>query len=264
MRLGLITKPTAEGFAFARANEMEFIEICCNSAADADAVIQSTEQILDRSQCTGVAVSSVGRWNHDLQKGGKIDQDAAAQYLTLMDSAVKLGARSFVCGVNYDESISLFKNYVNALDFLAMLTEHAKGKDIRVAIQNCSWNNFIVTPKQWEVVLGENPDLYLKFDPSHAYNRHDDYLAELSDYGERVAHFHVKGTTHAGKRSVDDPPAGMDDIAWGSVFSVLYARGYNDDLSIEPHSATWRGALGEAGVRFTRDFIRGFMPGDAK
>ena len=69
----------------------------------------------------------------------------------------------------------------------------------------------------------------------------------------------IKGTVHAGKRAVDDPPAGMDDIQWTSLFAILYARGYNGDLSIEPHSKTWRGELGSAGVTFTRDFIKRFM-----
>ena len=86
------------------------------------------------------------------------------------------------------------------------------------------------------------------------------YLTELSDWGERVSHIHIKGTTHAGgKRWVDDPPAGMDDIKWGSVFSILYARGYNGGLSIEPHSGTWHGELCTKGIRFTHDFISKFV-----
>ena len=108
-------------------------------------------------------------------------------------------------------------------------------------------------------MLGELPELCIKFDASHAYNRNENYLEQLSDWGERVAHVHVKGTVHAGKNAVDDPPAGMDDIQWSSLFAILYARGYNGDLSIEPHSKTWQGELGNAGVLFTRDFIRKFM-----
>ena len=130
---------------------------------------------------------------------------------------------------------------------------------IIIAIQNCHWNNFIDSPEQWKVILGENPDLWLKYDASHAYNRNADYLAEMSDYGEKIAHFHVKGTTHAGSRAVSDPPAGMDDLHWGSIFSILYARGYDGDLSIEPHSKTWQGELGAAGVEFTRQFISKFV-----
>ena len=180
------------------------------------------------------------------------------KYFALLDTAIGLGAKTFVCGVNKDESISLYKNYVNAIDFLGSLIERADGK-IKIAVQNCHWNNFILSPKEWEVVLGELPELWLKYDPSHAYKRGDDYLAELSDWGERIAHFHIKGVVRAGSRAVDDPPAGMDDINWGAVFAILYARGYNGDLSIEPHSKTWSGELGDAGVVYTRNFIEKFI-----
>ena len=108
-------------------------------------------------------------------------------------------------------------------------------------------------------VISELPELCIKYDPSHAYNRGDNYLDEISDWAHRFAHVHIKGTTIAGKNPVDDPPAGMDDLRWGSIFSILYARGYDGDLSIEPHSATWRGELGDAGVAFTRDYIRQFI-----
>ena len=99
----------------------------------------------------------------------------------------------------------------------------------------------------------------IKFDAANAYDRGEDYLGQLSDYGDRVAHIHIKGATHAGKHRVDDPPAGMDDLNWPSLFAILYARKYDGDLSIEPHSGAWLGERSDAGVRFTRDFIRKFM-----
>lgn len=259
MRLGRIQNNyTAEGFDLVKSTGLDFIEICCNSAEDADRLIAARESVRAEIARTGVDVSCVGRWCHSLQEGGKINGEKKKNYLALLDTAVALGARTFVCGCNYDESISLYRNYENAIGFFSELIERADGR-LRVAVQNCDWNNFIVSPKHWEVVLGELPALSLKFDASHAYNRGEDYLTQLSDWGERVAHVHVKGTTHAGKRNVADPPAGMDDIRWRSLFSVLYARGYTGDLSIEPHSGVWMGELGAAGVAFTRDFIRQFI-----
>ncbi len=259
MRLGRIQNDTsAKGFDLVKNSGLDFIEICCNYEKEMDRVIAEKDQIRAQIERTGIPVSSIGRWNHDVQANGVIDQAKAKRYADLMDTAIELGAKTFVCGCNYDQSVSLFRNYANAIDFLRGLLEHADGR-INVAVANCSWSNFIVSPAQWEVVLGELPDLMLKFDASHSYNRRSDYLAELSDWGKRVAHIHIKGTVHAGTKGVDDPPAGMDDIAWSSLFAILYSRGYDGDLSIEPHSAAWNGARGEAGVAFTRDFIRKFM-----
>lgn len=259
MRLGRIqNKYTEEGFALVKAQGLDFIEICCNNQADAEKLIAAEESVRKLIDETGIDVSCVGRWNHDVQKDGKIIEEKKANYIALLETAVRLGAKTFVCGCNYDDSVSLFQNYCNAIEFFKALVAAADGR-IKVAIQNCNWNNFIVSPEHWKIVLGEIPELMIKFDASHAYNRGEDYLEQLSDWAERVAHFHVKGTVHAGSRKVDDPPAGMDDLKWRSMFAVLYSRKYTGDLSIEPHSATWQGDLGNAGVEFTRDFIRGFM-----
>lgn len=261
MRLGRICfDHSAEGYKKVKAAGLDFVEICCNYDHDVKGIIEIRDTIKDAINQSGVDVSCLGKWNHELLKDGKINYEQLDSYKALLDTAVFLGAKTFVCGCNYDDSISLYRNYTNAIEALGALTEHAKGKNIKVAVQNCDWNNFIVRPEQWNIVLGENPDLWIKFDPSHAYNRHDNYLDELADWCHRIAHIHIKGTTHAGtKREIDDPPAGMDDLNWRSVFAVLYSRGYDGDLSLEPHSTTWRGELGEAGVAFSRDYIRKYM-----
>lgn len=260
MRLGRIQNDyTEKGFSLVRDQKLAFVEICRNSEEEALDLIAKKDAVKAAAEATGIPVSCVGRWNHDVNVNGKIDSDKVKSYFDLLDAAIELGAKTFVCGFNYDSSVSLFKNYSNAVEFFGMITERAKGSDIKVAIQNCDWNNFIVSPEQWKIVLGENPDLYIKFDPSHAYNRGENYLAQLSDWGERIAHMHVKGAVHAGRKYVDDPPAGMDDLNWGSVFAILYARGYAGDLSLEPHSETWHGELGAAGIEFTRKYISRFM-----
>lgn len=235
------------------------MEICCNSQPEAEACVAATKDIKANIARSGIDVSSIGRWCHDVVVDGKIEKTHLDSYFKLLDTAMEVGAKTFVCGCNYDKEISLYRNYQNAIEIFGKLIDHAKGAKIKVAVENCDWNNFVHSPRNWEIVLGELPDLWIKFDASHAYNRGDNYLEQLSDWGERVAHVHVKGTVHAGKRRVDDPPAGMDDIQWSSLFAILYARGYDGDLSIEPHSATWHGELGNAGVQFTADFIRKFL-----
>ena len=259
MRIGRIeNNRSAEAFDDMVAQGLEFVEYCCNNEAESIAFCAAKDEIKVQMSRTGIAVSSVGRWSHDVQAGGVILQEKKEKYIELLDTAIELGAKTFVCGVNYDKSISLFKNYENAIAFLRELIEHANGR-IKIAVQNCHCENFIISPKQWEVVLGELPELCIKYDASHAYNRGDDYLTELSDWGERIAHVHIKGTVRAGSHRVDDPPAGMDDLAWGSIFAILYARGYNGDLSIEPHSRTWQGELGKFGIEYTKKFIEPFI-----
>ena len=140
MRLGRIQNNfSAEGFDLVKSSGLEFLEFCCNNEGEADRLIAAKESIKAESLRTGLPISCVGRWNHSVQENGKINVEKAAQYLTLLDTAIELGAKTFVCGCNYDNSISLYRNYTNALEFLGMLTERAKDKGIKVALQNCNW-----------------------------------------------------------------------------------------------------------------------------
>ena len=260
MRIGRIIFDRTEAglLAFKQAG-LSFAEICLNFVEDDECILKEAGKLRAAIDKSGLPVSCIGRWNHAVQKGGLLVADEVNRYLSLVDVAATLGARTFVVGCNYDSEATLYRNYSNAIEFFGALCKKAKSYGIRVAVQNCDWNNFVFSPREWEVILGELPDLCIKYDPSHAYGRGADYLAELSDWGDRVAHIHVKGCVKAGGRPIDDPPAGMDDLNWGAIFAILYARGYDGDLSIEPHSKTWKGAMAEAGVAFTKKYIEKFI-----
>lgn len=260
MRIGRIQNDYSDnGFAIAKAQEMEFIEICCNYDHEAEALVKAKADVIARVTGTGVDVSSIGRWNHTVNVGGKIDQKQADGYYALLDAAMEIGAKTFVCGCNYDKEASVYKNYTCAIDFLRSLTERASGSNTKIAVQNCDWNNFIVSPRDWDMVMGEVPEVYIKYDPSHAYSRGADYLSEMANYGKKIAHFHLKGKVLVKANGFSDPPAGMDELKWGAIFAALYSTGYDGDLSIEPHSVIWHGSLENAGVLFTRDFARKFI-----
>ena len=260
MRIGRIIFDRTEAGLLAFKNAgLSFAEICLNFTEDDERILKEVDDLRAAIDKSGLPVSCLGRWNHAVQKDGALIGSEVERYLSLVDVAGAIGAKTFVVGCNYDATASLYKNYTNAIELFGTLCEKARKYDIRVAVQNCNWNNFVVSPREWEVILGELPDLCIKYDPSHAYGRGGDYLAELSNWGDRVAHVHVKGCVKAGGRPIDDPPAGMDDLNWGAIFAILYARGYNGDLSIEPHSKTWKGELAEAGVAFTKNYIEKFI-----
>jgi len=260
MKLGIINNQyAAADFDRIKVKGLEFIEICCNHDPDCERFIAQTDALMDNIARTGLPVRSVGRWNSKPLAGGAISEDVRGLMYRFLDAAVKVGAKICVCGVNYDGSVSLYRNYTLAIKYLRDLYNRAHDCGITLAVCNCDWNNFIVTPKQWEVVLGEIDGLTIKYDPSHCYYRGGDYLAEMNGWLGRVSHFHIKGTLNVDGRRTDDPPAGMDAIRWPEVFALLYKHGYAGGLSIEPHSNTWRGELGEFGVDFTVKYVRQFL-----
>ena len=167
MRLGRIQNDfSAAGFDLVKAQGLEFIEICCNYDEHVHRLIDAKESIKKEIARTGIDVSSVGRWNNNIQENGVIVPERLSLYLELMETAIELGAKVFVVGCNRDKSISLYRNYENAVSFFRTLIERADGR-IKVAVEHCDWNNFITSPKQWEIVLDELPELSSNTTPRH-------------------------------------------------------------------------------------------------
>ena len=261
MKLGIIRGHDAPAFDYVKGKGLDFIETCCNNDGEARLFTDQTADIKANIARTGIEIASVGRWAAKPNKGATFDEAQMEIQYALFDAAVEVGSPVFVCGCNYDGSVSLYKNYGFAIEYFGRLLDRAKDKNIKVAVYNCSWENFICSPREWEVVLAELPQLGIKYDCSHSVNAGRDYLTELSDWGDRIYHFHVKGTVITRGRYVDDPPAGIDGFNWGEIFAILYARGYDSGLSIEPHSATWQGGseLGKKGIDYTIKYIRQYI-----
>ena len=260
MKLGMIHGFGASSFDYVKAKNLSFIEICRNYDKDAEEFIGAVEDVKRQIDRTGVQIASVGRWNSQPNIGGRMNADAYALNLRLLDAAHEVGSPVFVCGCAYDGSVSLYKNYCLAVDYFGQLVEEAKKYDgMKVAVYNCDWGNFVCTDEQWKIVLGEIPELMLKYDCSHSFSRNQDYIAELNTWMSRVAHMHIKGVAKVNADSVDNPPAGMDSIDWPTVFSLIYRYGYDAGLSIEPHSSIWQGALGEAGIDYTIRYMKPYI-----
>ena len=259
MKLGIIRGYNEDAFRYTKEHGLDFIEVCTNFDNETRAFIDAKDETKKLIEKYELPILSVGRWNSEPIKEGKINREVVASLKEQIAAAAQLGSPVFNLGVNRDESVSLYKNYVLAVEYLSEMLEWAGEKNITLALYNCSWNNFLYEDKTWEVVLPELPELMIKYDCSHAYYRGTDYVSELYKWSDRVAHMHIKGTMALNGNYVDDPPAGIDSIEWSRVFAVLYKAGYDRTLSIEPHSGVWQGELGELGINFTIDFIKKFI-----
>ncbi|MBQ0109537.1 MAG: sugar phosphate isomerase/epimerase, partial [Clostridiales bacterium] len=96
----------------------------------------------------------------------------------------------------------------------------------------------------------------IKYDPSHCINRGGDYIKEITDYGDKVYHIHLKGTINVGGVRIDDPPAGLESVNWGRLLSVLQKKGKHGMKSNEPQYATRQGELGEKGIEYTINYFK--------
>lgn len=268
MELGIIAAPNEEGFKYAANKGLDFVEFCINASKDptntdrsnVTAFCSDLDQIRKWSEKYKVGVGSVGRWCAvRIKNDGSIDEDEMKATLMLMDAAAALGSKVFVCGCNEVKELSYYTNCTMAIKIFERMMEHAESKNIRLAIYNCRNNNFVCNPEAWKIIHGHLPALGIKYDPSHSIYGGGDYLTEMTAWGDRFFHVHIKGSLRINGQRFDDPPAGFDETNWNTFMAVLHVKGYNAGLSIEPHSKRWSGELGDKGLDYTIDLMRKLM-----
>ncbi len=263
MKLGMIKSDCSEeSFKYVKGKGLDFIEVCLNYPDDAKAFLARTAEIKKLIAKYDLPVLSCGRWNGDggpLDAKGKIRPEALREAKKTIQACAKLGCPVYHCGCNRVEGMSLFRNYEAAIGWFGELIDFAAPLGIQVSTYNCHWNSFIDNMQAWEIVHGELPALGIKFDASHSISAGRDYLEEMRQWAPRFCHVHVKGALRVNGQYVDDPPAGLDQLNWPAILGMLYKAQYKGHLSIEPHSATWKGDLGERGLDLTIRYIRSLL-----
>ena len=260
MKLGIIGGNDKESIDRAKKLGLDFIECDVNVGEDVDGFLERSKEIVNYSKRKGIAFGAVGRWGSiRIDKDGIIEEELQND-LKLIEAASILGAPVYITGCNYVEEISYFQNCIYAMEFFQKLMDAGKDKGVKIAVYNCRWKNFVCDDMAWTIIHGHLKDLGIKYDPSHCVYAGGNYIDEMNKWGDRFYHVHVKGSlsTSEGER-IDDPPAGLDQTNWGAYMGILYKKGYDGNIAIEPHSATWQGELGEKGVKFTVDYIKKFI-----
>lgn len=260
MKLGIIAPVEVSSLEYALEMGLEFVEFCFHlDASLIDSFTQKLPAFKQEIAKTGVGVASIGRWGNDtITKDGLIEETLQRSY-QLIDAASELGCPNYVCGCNYVEELSYYDNCRLAIDYFAKMIAYGKEKNVRISTYNCHWNTFVDQEPAWKVIHGHLPELGIKYDPSHSRYAGRDYLQEMRDWGDRFNHVHIKGSVIVAGERLDDPPAGLDQTDWDTFMAILYAKGYEGGLSIEPHSSVWTGELGEKGVKFTIDYMRKYL-----
>ena len=264
MKLGMIRNACDEAaFQYVKGKNLDFIEVCCNFPEEAKAFNLRRDEIKALVERHGIPVIAAGRWNGDggpLDADGKIRPEALDEAKETIGTCAAIGCKVYNCGCNRVEGLTLYRNYSAAIEWFGTLIDFARPLGVSIAVYNCPWNNFVRDMAAWEVVLGELPELGIKFDASHSIGAGRDYMEEMRVWGGRFRHVHIKGALRVNGHYVDDPPAGLDMLPWSAMLGMLFKARYDGGLSIEPHSPeTWNGDLGERGIDLTIRTIRALM-----
>lgn len=258
MKLGIIGWINEESFKEAVERKLDFLEFCVN--ASDKKFLEALEKTRAYSQQYHMPIASVGRWGRDKinPDGSLVEEELMVDY-ELIDAAAYLGSPVYVTGCNEIEGLSYYENVTAAIRYFEKLIAHGKKQGVKIATYNCRWNNFVHSEPAWTLIHGYLKDLGIKYDTSHCIYAGGDYLVEAKKWGERFYHVHLKGALVVEGERFDDPPVGLDQTDWRSFLAVLYAKGYDGGLSIEPHSEKWKDELGKKGIDFTVKFMKDIM-----
>ncbi len=265
LNLGMINSWDEGGFKDCHDRGLHHVEFTVNYYCDANAFAASVPDMLEWSKKYDVKVSSMGRWGEQIQnEDGTLNEELFKNHLTLIEAAGKLGCPVYNCGINYADKRTFTQNCAFAIEQLRKLVEFGKEHNVKIAVYNCSWYNFIYDEQTWQIILPAVPGLGIKYDISHCLERgaDNDFMKEMADWGEYFYHFHLKGCMYVDKQHYDDPPIGLDDVNWGAVFGMLYIKEYRGMVSIEPHSGYWQGGKGSWGVGFSIKYAQQFLMPD--
>lgn len=257
MQLGIIGWIDEDSFRKAKQKGLEFIELDVNDRTEE--FFAHIAQVKELSSRYEVAIGAVGRWGSTRILANGINEEELALEYRLIDATKELGSNVYITGCNYVEELSYYENCTLAIQYFEKLIAYGKERNVKIATYNCRWNNFVCNPMAFTMIHGYLKDLYIKYDPSHCRYDGGDYMQEARDWGHRFAHVHLKGSVIIDGKRYDDPPAGLDQTNWDAFLAVLYAKGYDAGLSIEPHSENWQGMLGEKGVDYTVRFFKNLL-----
>lgn len=257
MKLGMITWIEESDFQKVKEKKLEFVELNVNERTEE--FLKHLERTKEYSKKYEMPVGAVGRWGSTRITRDGINAAELQLECTLIKAASELGAEVYITGCNYIEELSYFENCRYAISYFEELIACGKDLNVKIAVYNCRWNNFVYDDMAWTMIHGYLKELYIKYDTSHCIYADGDYLGETKKWGHRFAHIHIKGVLKVNGSREDDPPAGLDQTDWNSFMALLYKIGYRDGLSIEPHSETWSGELGEKGIDYTINYMRRLM-----
>lgn len=263
MKLGIITTWSEDGIKRVRDYGLENAEFCINEGNDGAKVLASADTVNSYLSNYGVSVGACGRWGAKrVDDDGKVIESAMMHDKNLIEFCAKIGCPVYNCGVNAAANLSFTQNCDTASAYLNELVAFGNERGVKIAVYNCIWENFIVSPREWDVILDNVKGLGIKYDPSHSINHNNGkelYLTEMRDYAEKFYHFHLKGVVYIDGKKYDEPPVGLDSVRWGNVFDILYTKNYDGLCSLEPHSPLWTGRKASWGVTFSVNYLKPFF-----
>lgn len=253
-RIGILGKAKVTDFKFVLEQEFDSIELSTNPGA-IDNFIDSISTINRWRKYFPVPISAIGYFAAEYQR----DPREFNNLIRLMDACNHLGAGIVHVGTG-SKTTDVARDIDWSINFFDKAINEAKKRKLKLALYTCEVSNFSWDPKFWTQLFKDLPDLWLKYDPSHAYHTPKrDYITEIKNWGGKIIHFHAKGgyfRPDGTRDPMGDPPPGEDQIDWSRLLQTLLDINYNGVLSIEMHADRFLHDEAFDALKKSRDYLK--------
>jgi len=179
----------------------------------------------------------------------------------VIDAAKELEVDLVGTFIGRDPGKTIEENFKEVANVFPDLLDYAKGKGVRLMIENCpmqNWQfegligNVAYNPQTWQTLFEILPEVGLNFDPSHLYWQGIDELDCIRRFKGRILHAHAKDTELVDREYFENGIfgsgwwryrlPGLGGIDWAELISTLQENGYDGVLSIEHEDPVWEGS----------------------
>ena len=300
MQLGLLTvpfdgTPLLDVADWAAQNGFGALEIACWPAGadsarrysgvthlDVDTLdAGGARKLLDGLAERGVTISALGYYPNNLHPDPDHRRAVNDHTRKVIDAAAVLGVRVVTTFVGADRSRRLRENLDDARPVLTGLVDHAREREVKLAIENCpmifsadEWpggDNLFYAPATWREVFGwyDDDTLGLNLDPSHLVWQMIDIERVVREFAPRIYHVHAKdleidrdglyerGVMSAGVGWQVPRLPGLGQVPWDRFIAALYRSGYDGPVVVEHEDRSFEGSdeRVKAGFLLARDAV---------
>lgn len=161
------------------------------------------------------------------------------------------------------------------VDTFGPLVELAEKRNVKICFENCPlMGNIAVSPVMWRKIFDrlDSGCVGLAYDPSHLVWEMMDPYGPISEFGDKLFHFHAKDTvvdraqlartgilTDFSWWTYRIP--GRGELDWGRMFGELKKIGYDGTVSIEHEDRDYEGSLEAVseGILKSREFLNTYI-----
>lgn len=235
MRVSFIVRSEddrGEAAAFAAGEGIDGLELMYHSPSPRD--FDDAEQVRGLCERWDVRIAAVGVWHMGL--ADPTERRTREALLAGLRYAGEVGADCFFTGAGEPETD-------DPIGALAETWPHweelclAEAMDLAVYLGH--GGSFLGTDELVAQARERVPGLGLKLDPVGIIrNVKADPYDFLYRHGESLAFLHVKDKLALADGEIEPPP-GLGELQWGTIFGILHQHEYHGWVSIEPHGAFW-------------------------